>query len=159
MEAFLAGWGRRNDQYDERVLEVISHPEYMDAVGLEALKSRLREDPSLIVQQYAWYQTRLYLKSLERNANTTLGSDIDYSHEDYSHEILGRPMKQDSPWVMELAYQTYFVVPYPSETAKIVALIDVAAVFNRPELILSLTMDNLDEQWAKEKAWLRDNAR
>ena len=39
------------------------------------------------------------------------------------------------------------------------SLISVAGMFNRPELILNLTESTLDDQWAKEKVWLRLHAR
>ncbi len=162
MLAFLAGWGRRGPKYDAVVVEVIGRPDYMDAVLLGALQARLREEPTLLAQ----YALRQYDHTpCHDDGASSAGRNGDFSAIDLDngHKLteLGYPIKKDSAWIMELAYQSDFVTGTAPESpgAKICALVDIAATFDRPELILSLTMDSLDEQWAKERAWLRENAR
>ena len=71
----------------------------------------------------------------------------------------GWPVKKDSRWISELAYQSLFELTDGTEASKIHALIRVAGEFDRPEIILNLTMDNLNERWVREKSWYRTRAR
>ena len=162
MHALLAGWGRRGARYDEVVVEVIGRADYMDGILLDALQARLREDPTLLAQ-YALRQydhTPCYDDVASRG---DLDRDFPVIDLDNGHKLteLGYPIKKDSPWIMELVYQSNFVVRRDPESigAKICAIVDIAATFDRPDVLLNLTMDNLDEQWAKERAWMRANAR
>ena len=64
---------------------------------------------------------------------------------------------------MELMYQSWFVLPERTTSLQIVALIDVAIHFNRPDLILETDVDgpkhNLNEQWDYARTWMRTTTR
>ena len=152
----FGGWGRRGQEYDNIVIHrVLGDPDHFDGDLLNALKARLREDPTLLCQ-IAEVHVREHQRVREFVKDAPA---LPASYYSGNNPFGNDRTKTNSPWVMDCLYDSIFRLAPETDEMKISALLCLAIDFGRPELILNLTMANLNEQWAREKEWLCENAR
>ncbi len=179
----LDSWNAGNDWHKEHVLGTLCDAELADSAVLNVLAQHVRKNPQLILEfarirdvvecrvlsqshqpldetSRELMNDSEYLRALETHRKRNPNFDNDLDAPLYSR---GQRVKKDSPWPVELMYQSWFVLPERTTSLQIVALIDVAIHFNRSDLILETDVDgpkhNLNEQWDYARTWMRDNAR